>query len=119
MAFGSNNLHTLPIRIAGIVKRLPHNVKVLMSERLFYCYKKKSDIHDNPLDLSSPYYKKNFSIINLNNSVDLNFFSEWKYNPTKRLFKEYTQFDFRLPDSDLGFRDSIFKSLSLDSFLLF
>ncbi len=118
LAFGSDNLHTLPIRVAGIAKRLPHNVKVLMSERLFYCYKKKSDIQDNPLDVSSPYYKTNFSIINLNNSVDLNFFSDWKYNPTKRLFNEYTQYDFRIPDSDLEFRDSIFKSLSLDSFLL-
>jgi hypothetical protein len=118
LALGSDHLLPLPIRVAGIANRLPNNVKVLMSKKLFYCYKDKI-MQDNPLDVSSSFYKTNFSIINLNNTENVNFFSDWKYKPTERKFKEYTQYDFSIPDSDLEFRDSILKCQSLSSFLLF
>lgn len=118
LALGSDHLLPLPIRVAGIAKRLPNNVKVLMSKRLFYCYKDKV-MQDNPLDVSSSFYKTNFSIVKLNNTENVNFFSDWKYMPTVRKFNEYTQYDFSIPDSDLEFRDSILKCQSLSSFLLF
>jgi hypothetical protein len=118
LAFGSNDEHILPIRVAGIAKRLPHNVKVLMSEKLFYCYKKKSEIDDNPLETDKPYYKTNFSLVNLNNTIDLKLFLKCKYTPIVKKFDDYTQIDFRIPDSDTEFRDSIFKNFSPDSVFL-